>query len=65
MFCPLNELISFNSTDCSFVEITSYYLNPNHYLNLCANVVLQSIITLTANFSSVKFLMDCFFCFWV
>ena len=54
MFCPSNELTS-------FVEMTSYLNNPNHVLNLCTDVVLQSIITLTANFSSLKFLMHFFF----
>ena len=48
----------------------SYCLNPNIVLNLRLDVVLQSIITLTANFTSVKILLDCFFgwstsqCLW-
>ena len=47
-------LLQINScTDCCFVKMT-YYLNPNLVLNLCVVVVLQSIITLIANFSSIK-----------
>ena len=57
MFCPSNEPIS-------FVEITSYLNNPNHILHLCTDVALQSIITLTANFLSLKFLMNFFFFFF-
>ena len=37
------------------------YLTPNPVLNLCANVVLQSIITITFNFSSIKVILHCFF----
>ena len=29
LYSPSNELIIFVSTDCSFVKITSYCLNPN------------------------------------
>ena len=32
-------------------QMTPYCLNPSLVLNLCTDVVLQSIITLTANFS--------------
>ena len=53
-------LLQINScTDCSFVKMT-YYLNPNLVLNLCVVVVLQSIITLIANFSSIKTLLHYF-----
>ena len=41
-------------------KMTSYCLNPNLNLNLCADVVLQSIITLTANSSSIKILLHSF-----
>ena len=57
----LNELIIFVSTDCSFVKMTSYRLKPNLVLNLWAIIVLQFIITLIANFSSIKILLTCFF----
>ena len=39
----------FVSTDCTYVKMTSYCLNPNLVINLWANVVLQSIITFIAN----------------
>ena len=42
-FFPSNELIIFVSTDCSFVEMTSYCLDPNFVLNLRTYVVLQPI----------------------
>ena len=51
LFSPSNELIICASTDCSFVKIISYCSNPNLVLNLCANVVLQYIITLVDNLS--------------
>ena len=51
----------FVSIDCSFFKITSYYWNPNLVLNSWADVVLQSIITLIANFSFIKILWTCFF----
>ena len=63
MFSPSNELIIFVSTDCSFVRVTSYYLNPNLFVNVWADVVLQSVITLIANFLSIKVLLDSFFRF--
>ena len=53
-------LLQINScTDCCFVKMT-YYLNPNLVLNLCVDVVLQSIFTLIANFSSIKALLHYF-----
>ena len=36
-------------------------LNPNFVLNSWVDVFLQSIITLLANFLSIKVLLDCFF----
>ena len=60
MFSPSNELIILVSTDCSFVKMISYCLNLNLVLNLCTDVVLKSIITLIANFSSIKILLHCF-----
>ena len=36
MFYPSNKLIIFASTDCSFVKMKSYRLNPNLVLHLCA-----------------------------
>ena len=60
MFSNSNECIVFVSTDCSFVKIISYYLSPNFILNLCAGVVLQSIITLIDKFSLIKILLGCF-----
>ena len=54
IFSPSNELIIFVSTGCSYVKMTSYCLNPNLILGLWVDVHLQSIITLTANFSSIK-----------
>ena len=58
MFYPSDELIIFVSIDCSFVKMTSYCLSPNFVLNLRADVVLQSIITMTSNFSFIKILLD-------
>ena len=53
-------LIIFVSTNFSFVKMTLYCLNPNLVLNLWATVVLQSLITLIANFASIKVLLTCF-----
>ena len=44
MFSPSNKLINFVTTDRSFVKMTSYCMNPNLALFLCAVVVLQSMI---------------------
>ena len=52
---PWNELIAFVSTDSAFVKIKSYCLNPSFVLNLCADVFLQSIITLIGNFCLKQF----------
>ena len=41
--------------------MTWYCLNPNLFLNFCAALVLQSMITLAANFLSIRFLWDCLF----
>ena len=59
-FSTSNELIIIVSTYCSFVKMTLYCLNPNLVLNLWANVVLQSIITLISNFLSITFLLHYF-----
>ena len=40
--------------------MTSFCLNRNCVLNLCADVVPQSRITLIANFLSMKILLSCF-----
>ena len=58
----LHYLFFFISTDCSLVNMTSYYLNPSLVSNLCAVVVLQSVITLVANSLHVNILLGCFFC---
>ena len=50
----------FVSTDCSFVNMKSYCLNSKFVLNLCGDVVLQSTITLIANFWSIKILLHWF-----
>ena len=50
----------FVSSYCSLVELTSYCLNPNLVLNLCAAIVLQSMIVLIANLS-IKILLSYFF----
>ena len=47
--------------DCSFVKITSCFLNSNPFLNVWGDGVLQSIIILIANFSLMKILLTCFF----
>ena len=52
-FLQIN-LLSFVSTDSSFVKMTSYCLNPNLILKVCANFVPQSIITLVINFLPQK-----------
>ena len=41
--------------------MTSHFLNPKLVPNLWADVFLESIITLTANFSSIKNSVGCFF----
>ena len=51
----------FVSTDCSLVTRTSYCLNTNLFLNLCAVVVLQPVITLVANSVRIKILLRYFF----
>ena len=48
-------------SDCYFVKMTWYCLNPNLLLNLCAALVLQSLITLAARILSIRILWDCFF----
>ena len=60
MFFSLNELFVV-STDCSLVQMTSYGLNPNFVLNLCAAVLLQSIIALVTNSLHIKILLGYFF----
>ena len=60
MFSPSNELFISVTTDCSLVKMTSYCLNHSLVLNLCAAVVLQSIITLVANSLHIKIMLDCF-----
>ena len=69
MFSPSDELIIFVSTNCSFVKITLYCLNPNFLLNFCVAVVPQSMITLAANPLHIKVLLGCFFwfiyCFYI
>ena len=60
MFSPSNERIVFVSTDCPIVKMM-FCLNPNFALNLFADIVIQSIITLIANFLSIKILLNCFF----
>ena len=57
LFSPSNELIICASTDCSFVKIVSYCSNPNLVLNLCANVVLQSIILSLKSLLGLLFLV--------
>ena len=47
--------------DCYFVKMTWYCLNPKLFLNFCAALLLQSMITLAANFLSIRFLWDCLF----
>ena len=47
-------------TDCFFIEIVSYCLNPNLGIKLCTAVVLQSIITLVTNSLRIKILLGCF-----
>ena len=61
MFSPSNELFAFVSTDCSLVKMIEYCLNSILVLNLCAAVILQSMITLVANSSRIKILLGCFF----
>ena len=60
MLSSSNQLITFVITDFSFVKMTSHCLNLISFLNLWADVALQSILTLVANFSSIKILLDCF-----
>ena len=50
IFSTSNEMFIFVSNDCSLVKMTSNCLNHNLLLDLCVDVVLQSIITLTGNF---------------
>ena len=57
MFSPLNKLFIFDSNDCSLVKMTSCCFNINLVLYLCAAVVLESIITLAANYLRIKILL--------
>ena len=41
--------------------MTSYFWNPNFIRDFCADIVLQSIITLSAKFSSIEILLHYFF----
>ena len=59
IFSLSNEVNFLFSTDCSFVKMTSYCLNTKS-LNLWADVVQQSIITLIATFFSIEILLHCF-----
>ena len=61
MFSTSNEGFIFFNPDCFLVKMTLYYLNPSLVLNLCASVVLQSMITLVANFLCIKILVGCCF----
>ena len=60
MFFPSNVLFISVSTDCSFFNMRSYCLNLDLALYLCADVFLQSLITLTVNFLSIKVQLGCF-----
>ena len=60
MFSPSNELFIFFISDCCLVKMTSIFFNANLVLNLYAAVVLQSMITLTATYLTIKFLLTCF-----
>ena len=62
IFYSSNELITFISTDNSFVKMTAYCLNPILVLHLWAMVVLQSIITLIPDVLSIKILLSYFVC---
>ena len=46
--------------DSCFVKTTSSCLNSNYVLHSCVDFALQSIITLTANFLSIKNQLGCF-----
>ena len=59
MFFPSSELF-YVSTDNSLVKMALHYFNPNLVLNLCAAVVLPSMITLIADSLSIKIQLDCF-----
>ena len=61
MSSPSKELIISVSADCYFVKMTSYHLNVNFVLNLRADFVLQSIITLAANSLCINVLLGCVF----
>ena len=58
--CFLLQMNSLFSLILIVVLLTSYCLSPNLDLSLWADIVLQSIITLVANFSSMKVLLTCF-----
>ena len=60
MFSPSNELFIFFTTDCCLVKMTSNFFNANLFLNLYAAVVLQSMVTLTAPYLTIRFLLACF-----
>ena len=59
-FFPSKERFIFVSSDCFLVKLTSFCLNPNLVLHLCAAVVLQSIITLVISSFSITIFSDCF-----
>ena len=64
MFAYFLRLNIFLNTGCSFVKIKSIFKNPNLVLNWWIDLVLQSIITLIADFSSIKSSIDLFLCFF-
>ena len=60
VFFPSKEGFIFVSSDCSLVKLTSFCLNPNLVLHLCAAVFLKSIIILVISSFSITILSDCF-----
>ena len=61
LLCLFSSMFIVVSTDCSLVKMTSYCLNPNLALNLCAAVVLQYMFTLVANYLHIQIMFGYFF----
>ena len=62
IFSTSNEPFIFVSTGHSSAKMISWCFNVNPVPNLCAAVVLQSMITWVANFSRIKILLSFFVC---
>ena len=61
MLSPWNKLLTFFSTDYFLIMMKLYCLNLNLVLYLHTAVILQSMVTLIANYCFIKILLDYLF----